>query len=81
LPKEYISYKQTNMNLMVELLGQTLGSNGKSYLDAAPSLQFIVNSQARIDIGYRRQLYSSMYRHSPNGLQLRLEYLFFNAVH
>lgn len=81
LPKEYISYRQTNVNLMIELLGQTLGVNGKSYLDAAPSLQFIINSQARIDIGYRLQLYSSMYRHSANGLQLRLEYLFFNAVH
>ena len=78
-PKVYTDYKQTNVNLMLELLGQTLGTNGKSYLDVAPSLQFIINSQARIDIGYRHQLYSSMYRTAPNGLQLRLEYLFFNA--
>ena len=79
LPKEYTDYKQTNMNLMIEMLGQTLGSNGKSYLDLAPSLQFIFNSQARIDVGYRQQLYSSIYRTAPNGFLIRFEYLFFNA--
>ncbi len=79
LPKEYINYKQTNVNLMLELLGQTLGNNGRSYLDVAPALQFIFNSQARIDVGYRKQLYSSMYRTSPNGFLVRFEYLFFNV--
>jgi len=79
LPRSYTSYGQTNMNFMLELLGQTLGSNGKSYLDAVPSVQFIFNSQARIDLGYRRQLYSSMQRTSPNGVLLRFEYLLFNA--
>ncbi len=79
LPKEYISYNQTNVNLMVEFLGQTLGSNGKSYMDVAPSIQFIIHSQARIDVGYRQQLYSSMYRTAPNGFNVRFEYLIFNA--
>jgi hypothetical protein len=79
LPKEYVDYKQTNLNLMVELLGQTLGSGDGSYLDIAPSLQFIFNSQARIDIGYRHQLMNSMYRTAPNGFLVRFEYLFFNA--
>ena len=79
LPKEYTDYKQTNLNLMVEVLGQTLGDNDGSYLDIAPSLQFIFNSQARIDIGYRQQLMSSMYRTAPDGFLLRFEYLFFNA--
>lgn len=79
LPKEYTDYKQTNLNLMVELLGQTLSDNGRSYLDVAPSFQFIFNSQARIDLGYRQQLVSSMYRTAPNGFLLRFEYLFFNA--
>jgi hypothetical protein len=79
LPKEYTNYKQANVNLMLEMLGQTLGGNGKSYLDVAPALQFIFNSQARIDVGYRHQLYSSMYRTGPNGFLVRFEYLFFNA--
>ena len=79
LPKTYTSYKQTNMNLMLELLGQRLNGNGKSYLDIAPSVQFIINSQARVDIGYRQELYSTMKRTAPNGIVLKLEYTFFNV--
>lgn len=79
LPKEYIDYKQTNLNVMVELLGQTLGGKDGAYLDIAPSVQLIFNSQARVDIGYRHQLMSSMYRTAPNGFLLRFEYLIFNA--
>lgn len=80
LPKNYVNYKQTNVNFMLEMLGQTLGANGRSYLDAAPAVQFIFNSQARVDVGYRQQLYSSIYRTSQNGFTLRFEYLLFNAL-
>ena len=78
-PKKYTSYKQTNINFMLEFLGQTINQNGKSYLDAVPSVQFIINSQARIDFGYRQQLYNSMIRSAPNGVYFNLEYNFFNA--
>lgn len=78
LPKEYTSFKQTNFNLMVEMLGQVLPENGKAYLDLAPSIQFIFNSQARLDAGYRVQLVNSMERTAPNGFLLRLEYLLFD---
>lgn len=80
LPKVYKDYKQTNMNLMLELLGQRLNDNGKSYLDIAPSIQFIINSQARVDIGYRQELYSTMKRTAPNGFVLKFEYTFFNVL-
>lgn len=79
LPRVYKNYKQTNVNLMLEFLGQRLNDNGKSFLDIAPSVQFIFNSQARVDIGYRRQLYSTMNRTASNGIILKLEYTFFNA--
>jgi hypothetical protein len=79
LPKEYVDYNQTNLNLMVELLGQTLGDKNGSYLDIAPSVQFIFKSQARLDIGYRKQLLSSMNREAPDGFLLRFEYLILNA--
>jgi hypothetical protein len=79
LPKVYSSYDQVNVNLMLELLGQRLNENNKSYLDIGPSVQFIIKSQARIDIGYRQQLYSTMERTAPNGFVLKFEYLFFNA--
>jgi hypothetical protein len=79
-PNKYTSFKQTNINVMVEFVGQTLNGNGKSFLDMVPSLQFIVNSQARIDVAYIKQLYSSMLRTAPNGLYLKLEYSFFNVT-
>jgi hypothetical protein len=79
LPKVYTSYKQVNVNLMLELIGQRLNDNQKSFLDIAPSIQFIINSQARIDFGYRKQLYSTMERTAPNGMVLKFEYLFFNV--
>jgi hypothetical protein len=77
-PKKYSGFKQTNINLMLEFLGQRLNGNGKSYLDIAPSIQFIINSQARIDLAYKQQLYNNMIRSAPNGVYLKLEYLFFN---
>lgn len=78
LPKEYTSYNQTNLNLMVEFLGQSL-SNGKSFLDIAPSMQLIIKSQARVDFGYRYQLYNNMIRTAPNGFILKLEYTLFSV--
>lgn len=80
LPKSYSSYGQTNFNIMVEVLGQYLPETGNSYLDIAPSLQFIFNSQTRFDIGYRHQLYSTMSRTAPNGFLIRLEHVIFNAI-
>jgi hypothetical protein len=77
LPKEYTSYNQTNVNLMVEMLGQSL-SNGKSFLDIAPSVQLIIQSQARIDFGYRYQLHSNMHRTAPNGFIVKFEYNLFS---
>jgi hypothetical protein len=79
LPKEYVDYKQTNLNLMLELLNQFNLGSGKYYMDVAPSVQFIFNSVARLDLGYRQQLSSSLYRTAPNGLFIRLEYNLFNA--
>ena len=77
-PKKYTSFKQTNINLMLEFVGQTINENGKSYLDAVPVIQFIFNSQARVDLAYRHELLSSMTRSAPNGVYFNLYYTFFN---
>lgn len=77
-PKKYTSFKQTNINLMLEFVGQTINENGKSYLDVVPVVQFIFNSQARLDLAYRQELLSSMLRSAPNGVYLNLYYTFFN---
>lgn len=79
-PKVYTSLKQTNINAMVEILGQRLNGNSKSYLDIVPSIQFIIRSQARIDVGYRQQLYSTQARTAPNGFVVKFEYTFLNVL-
>ncbi len=79
-PKKYTSFKQTNINLMLEFLGQTINENGRSSLDVIPAVQFIINSQARIDLAYRHEILSSMFRTAPNGFYLNLEYNFYNVL-
>lgn len=79
LPKEYTSYEQTNVNLMLELLGQTTLGNGYSYMDIAPSVQFIFKSRIRLDAGYRHPFIVKLHRTAPAGALLRLEYNIFNA--
>lgn len=79
LPKEYTSFKQTNVNLMLEMLGQTNLNKGYSYLDIAPSVQFIFLSRMRFDAGYRYPLVTKLHRTSTKGFLLRLEYNIFNA--
>lgn len=77
-PKKYTSLKQTNINLMLEFIGQTVNENGRSYLDVVPVIQFIFNSQARLDLGYKQELMSSMIRSSTNGVYFNLYYTFFD---
>lgn len=79
-PRIYKTLKQTNINLMVEFLGQTLNQNGKSNLDVVPSIQFIIMSRARIDLAYRKELYSNMVRTAPNGFIIKFEYTIFNVT-
>jgi len=79
LPKTYTSYNQTNMNLMVEMLGQTNWETGSSFLDLAPSLQLILFSKMRIDVGYRFPMINDLKRTADRGFLLRLEYNIFNA--
>ncbi|MHA4807514.1 hypothetical protein ACX0G9_05390 [Flavitalea flava] len=80
LPRNYTGYNQTNFNVMLELLGEHLVSSNKAYLDIAPAIQFIFNSQTRLDFGYRRELYSNMTRMSQNGFMIRIEHLLFNVL-
>ncbi len=80
LPKEYLNYRQTNFNLMLEFMGQHLLNENENFIDMAPAVQFIFNSQTRIDFGYKFQLYSDMQRVAPNGFMIRFEHLLFNVL-
>lgn len=77
LPKKYTGYQNLNLNLMAELLAQQLLGSDKHFVDLAPSLQFIFNSQTRLDLGYHFELSGNMTRMAPNGLLLRVEHLLF----
>ncbi len=79
LPREYTSYNQTNMNLMLELLGQVNMNTGYSFFDIAPSVQFIFLSKMRLDAAYRIPLVKDLTRTAPGGFLIRLEYNIFNA--
>jgi len=79
LPKEYKDYNQTNLNMMIESLNQLNLVSGKYYTDIAPSLQLIIHSQSRVDVGYRWQVSTSYVRSEIRGLFVRLEHNIFNA--
>lgn len=79
LPKEYTSYRQTNLNLMLEFLGQTNLASGASYLDMAPAIQFIFDSRVRVDLSYLYTVVNKLQRTATSGIFVRLEYNFFNV--
>lgn len=78
-PEKYVTFKETNINFMVEFVGQTLNENGKTFIDVVPSVQFIFNSQGRVDIGYRRELFSNMLRTAPNVIYVNFKYTLLNV--
>jgi hypothetical protein len=82
LPIEYKSYDQTNVNLYVEALGsRNLGFDREKYfIDLAPSVQAIFKSTAKLNVGYRFQLGSDIYRLSTNSWMVSFEYIFLNAL-
>jgi hypothetical protein len=77
-PKEYTSYNQVNLNLMIEFLGQKVPHSGYGFMDMAPSLQLIINSRARIDGGYRFNITNNIPILPGKGFLVRFEYNFYN---
>jgi hypothetical protein len=79
-PKNYDNYQQTNVNFYIELIGQQLIGQSSRFLDIAPSIQLIFNSQAKLNLGYRWAVSDNTNRMSDRSLYLSLDYLFFNAL-
>ena len=77
-PKEYTDYKQMNLNLYTEVLAQQTLDQKKHYIDIAPALQFIFNSNFKVNIGYRFQASGNMERMATNSWQVSLERTFLN---
>lgn len=82
LPLAYKSYSQTNVNLYAELLGSrnVAFPREKQYVDLAPSVQAIFNSTAKLNLGYRFQLGSDIYRPAKNSWLVSFEYAFLNVL-
>lgn len=80
LPFEYRSYDQLNMNIYLELLGQQTLDRKTYYVDLAPALQFIIGSNTKLNLGYRRQLRSNQFRSMQKSFLIAVEHTFFNAL-
>jgi hypothetical protein len=79
-PKEYSDYKQTNLNLYAELLAAQSLDAKKHCVDLAPAIQFIFNSNSKLNIGYSFQLSGDMSRMSTYSWQVSFERIFLNAL-
>ena len=72
-PKEYRDYRQTNLNLYLEILSQQTLDRKTGYVDIAPAMQLIFNSNTKLNLGYRFQAGGNMSRMTNNSWQLSLE--------
>jgi len=82
LPVVYKDYNQTNLNVYAELLG---GRNldwkyEKQFLDLATSIQLIFKSTGKLNIGYRFQLKSDIYRNMKRCWMISYEHILLNAL-
>lgn len=80
LPFEYRDYKQTNLNIYTELLAQQSLDRKAYYVDLAPAVQLIFNSNAKLNLGYRFQLNSNMQRMTESSWLISFERTFLNAL-
>ena len=80
LPVEYTSYDQLNFNLYLEILGQHALDKNASFLDFAPAMQFIFNSNSKLNLGYRFQVNGNALRGVENSFLISFEHTFFNAL-
>lgn len=80
LPRTYKNYQQTNFNVYVELMGSRSLDKNLQYLDIAPALQLIFNSNTKLNLGYRFQLSGNMNRMATQSLQVSIERTFLNAL-
>lgn len=79
-PRKYEHYGQTNFNVYTEVLAQQALDQKNYYIDMAPGLQFIFNSNSKLNLGYRFQLGGDMSRMSRSSVLLSFERTFFGAL-
>lgn len=79
LPRNYENYRQTNLNLYLELLGSKGLTQNMYLVDIAPAIQLIFNSTTKLNLGTRFQLKSNMVRVGERTYQVSVEHTILNA--
>lgn len=79
-PLDYTDYKQTNLNLYGEILAQHGLDRRAYYVDFAPAVQLIFNSNTKLNLGYRFQVSGDMERMARNSFMVSVERTFLNAL-
>ena len=79
-PKKYTSFNQPNFNVYCEFIGSSGLDRKASFIDMAPALQVIINSNTKINAGYRFQLAGNAFRMANSGFLLSFERTFLNAL-
>ncbi len=79
-PRKYKNYKQTNLNIYFELLGQKNTDHNLYFVDLAPAVQLIFNSNSKLNLGYRYQIEGNMHRMAEKSWLVSFEYLFLDAL-
>ena len=75
-PRSYTDYKQTNLNIYMEMIGMR-GLDQKHFmLDLAPAMQLIINSNLKVNAGYRFQVRGDMLRVGEKSWVVGLERTF-----
>ncbi len=80
LPFDYANFEQTNLNLYAELLGQQSLDRKGYYVDFAPAVQLIFNSNTKFNLGYRFQLGGNIHRMGERGWLISLERTFLGVL-
>jgi hypothetical protein len=80
LPFNYTDYKQTNLNLYAELLAQQSLDRKAYYVDLAPAIQLIFNSNTKLNLGYRLQLGGTMQRMAKTSWLISIERTFLEVL-
>jgi hypothetical protein len=80
-PRTYKSYEQTNFNFYLELIGSNAIDRKAYFVDLAPAMQLIVNSNTKINLGYRFQLSGNSFRmaSAAPSFSFSVERTFFNT--
>jgi hypothetical protein len=79
-PVKYVSYKQTNLNLYLELLGNNTLDKKLYFVDLAPAIQLIFSSNTKVNAGYRFQLNGNMHRMATESFLIGVETTFLNVL-